>query len=472
MLDLIDPSSVPQLQGMFAPVLDEVDAGPLEVVAGAVPDDLIGAYLRNGPNPRFTPRGSYTYPLDGDGMVHGLWFDGESVRYRNRFVRTPALAVEEAAGQALWPGVMTGAQPSAAEVGPELAGTDRDLVDIHVVRHAGRILALSEGERCFEIRPDLTTVGPYDFGGELPRVCAHPRIDPATGEMVVFRYGILSEPWLTWAVVGADGTVSTPETTIDIDGSYMIHDCTITPRHLVLFVCPLRFDIEAAFRGEPLLSWRPQLGTRVAVVDRSDGRVQWFDTDTFWVWHFVNASEAVAADGSAEIAVDMPIWSHPGMGLVKEPSAARIVRCHLGLDSGQLTMEELSDEMTEFPRIDDRRTGLPHRWFHVVGKDPDDPTAHPGEWNRLLRFDTQTGAVQDRRGGRTRFGEAVFAPRTGSTGEDDGYVLTYGYDSDSLETTLLVLDATDITAEPVCVVRMPQRVPCGLHGSWLAAEHP
>lgn len=469
MLDLVDPTTVPQLQGMFAPVIDEVDGGPLEVVAGKVPDDLVGAYLRNGPNARFTPRGSYTYPLDGDGMLHGVWFDGESVRYRNRFVRTPALETEESAGHALWPGVMTGAQPTAEEVGPELANTDRDLVDIHVVRHAGRILALSEGERCFEVGPDLSTVGPYDFGGDLPRMCAHPKIDPATGEMVVFRYGILAEPWLTWAVVGADGRVSTPETTIDLDGSYMIHDCTITSSHLVLFVCPLRFDIEAAFRGEPLLSWRPQLGTRVAAVDRSDGHVRWFDTEAFWVWHFANAHERVAADGSAEIVVDMPIWSHPSMGLVDEPSVGSIVRCHLGLDSGRLSLEQLSDETTDFPRIDDRRTGLPNRWFHIAAKDRDDPGI-TGEWGRLLRFDLETGAVQDRRGDGTLFGEAVFAPRVGSTGEDDGYLLTYGYHPDTLETTLIVLDAADITAEPVCVVRTPQRVPFGLHGSWLPDE--
>ncbi len=466
MLDVVDPATVPELQGILAPVLDEVDAGPLEVVSGRIPADLVGTYLRNGPNPRFTPLGAYTYPLDGDGMVHGLWFDGESVRYRNRFVRTPALDCEERAGKALWPGVMTGAQPTADEVGPELAGTDRDLVDIHVIRHAGRILALAEGERCFEISGDLSTVGPYDFGGRLPRLCAHPKVDPATGDLVVFRYGILSEPWLTWAVVGADGTVTTPETVIDLDGSYMIHDCAITDRHLLLFVSPLRFDIEAAFRGEPLLSWRPQLGTRIAVVDRVDGTVRWFDADTFWVWHIANAWQQADGTGTT-IVVDLPTWSHPGMGLVAEPSTAKIVRCTLDLDRGTSVFADRFHGAAEFPRIDDRRVGLPNRWFHVAGKDPDAPTTHAGEWNRLLRFDTTTGSVQDRRGGRTCFGEAVFAPRAGATAEDDGYLLTYAYDLDTLGTTLLVLDAADIEAEPACVLELPQRVPFGLHGSWL-----
>lgn len=35
-------------------------------------------------------------------------------------------------------------------------------------------------------------------------VCAHPRIDPASGEMVMSCSGC-SEPYLTWSVIEADG---------------------------------------------------------------------------------------------------------------------------------------------------------------------------------------------------------------------------------------------------------------------------
>lgn len=469
-LEVVDVTSVPQLQGIFAPVVEEHDAAPLRVVSGQLPSDLVGCYLRNGPNPRFAPLGGYLFPLDGDGMVHGIWFDGASARYRNRFVRTPAIETEERAGRALWPGVMTGQFPSADDVGPELAGSERDLVDIHVVRHAGRILALAEGARPFELDADLGTVGPYDFGGALPAMCAHPKIDPVTGEMVVFRYGIEAEPWLTWAVVGADGSVTTPETAIDLDGPHMIHDFVITPGYLVFFVCPLRFDLEAMLTGGSLLSWRPEEGTRIAVVDRATGQVTWRETDAFWVWHFANAFEVPTEDGPPRIEVDLAVWSGPGMGLNTEESHGQVVRAHLDVGAGTVAMDVLDDDMAEFPRIDDRRIGQRHRWFHTAGKDPDMPPATMGAWNRLLRFDTQTGAMQDRRGGRTHFGEAVFAPRTGSTGEDDGYVMTYTYDADTLDTHFMILDAADITAEPVAVLEMPHRVPFGLHGSWLPAE--
>ena len=61
-----------------------------------------------------------------------------------------------------------------------------------------------------ELTSGLDTVGAWDFDGGMPGgMCAHPKIDPVTGEMVVFRYDIVA-PFLTWAIVAADGSVATP----------------------------------------------------------------------------------------------------------------------------------------------------------------------------------------------------------------------------------------------------------------------
>jgi Retinal pigment epithelial membrane protein len=69
---------------------------------------------------------------------------------------------------------------------------------INVVCHAGRYLALEEGTPPYELTPQLETVGLYDFAGVLPAgICAHPRIDPVTDEMILFRYDV-EEPYLTW----------------------------------------------------------------------------------------------------------------------------------------------------------------------------------------------------------------------------------------------------------------------------------
>ena len=79
----------PYLHGVYAPTLDELSADGLEVI-GELPTDLVGAYFRNGPNPVHEPKNRY-HPFDGDGMVHGVYFSGGGVSYRNRYVQTAAL---------------------------------------------------------------------------------------------------------------------------------------------------------------------------------------------------------------------------------------------------------------------------------------------------------------------------------------------------------------------------------------------
>lgn len=54
------------LSGLYAPVDEEVSAEC--TVTGVLPEAVSGEYARNGPNPRFTPKGGYHW-FDGDGMV-------------------------------------------------------------------------------------------------------------------------------------------------------------------------------------------------------------------------------------------------------------------------------------------------------------------------------------------------------------------------------------------------------------------
>ena len=70
--------------GNYAPVTDELTAFDLPV-DGAIPPELNGWYLRNGPNPRQITGHWFT----GDGMIHGVRLEhGRAAWYRNRWVRT------------------------------------------------------------------------------------------------------------------------------------------------------------------------------------------------------------------------------------------------------------------------------------------------------------------------------------------------------------------------------------------------
>ena len=161
------------LDGPFAPVAEEVTAFDLPVT-GQVPAGLNGRYLRNGPNPMGLDDPNYHWFL-GDGMVHGVRLrDGRAEWYRNRWVRSQAVA--KARGET-WPAA------------PVHEGMDF-AANTHVIANAGRTLATVEsGPLPYELADELDTVGPCDFGGTLPGgFAAHTKADPATGELHAVAY--------------------------------------------------------------------------------------------------------------------------------------------------------------------------------------------------------------------------------------------------------------------------------------------
>ncbi|MGC4934689.1 carotenoid oxygenase family protein [Gordonia sp. DT30] len=448
------------LSGVFAPQRREVALDDLPVT-GQLPADLHGSYLRNGPNPRFDPIGSYVYPLDGDGMVHEIGIADGRVSYRNRFVRTPMVRAEEAAGHAIWSGLTDGYTPSVAEVGPELAGTVRELPDINVVSHAGRLLAMAEADQPYRLDPaDLATLARTDCAGAM-RVgsTAHPKIDPATGEMVLFNY-TLEAPYLTWSVVGADGSaLREPTPVTGLPKPTMIHDMALTARYIVLIVCPLRFDLVAAMTGGSLLSWQPDDGTAIALIPRDGSPVRWIDAEPFWVWHFANAFDN--PDGT--VTVDYVEWTRPG-GFSAGPQApsSALVRATCDPAAGRITRSTIGERAVnvEFPRVDDRLLTRDHRWIASVGPARGDSGDSESLWFSDPATETEVCWSPG-----VAIGEPIYLP-----GDSHDYWGAIGTDPTDLRSRFYLLSAQDPAAGPLATVDLPIRVPAGLHGTWVPAS--
>ena len=98
------------LSAIHEPMKQELTLDELEVI-GAIPRELDGRYLRIGPNPAKPDSKGYHW-FSGDGMVHGLALeDGKALWYRNRWIRSNAVAA--ATGLPAAPGPR-GPSPSAA----------------------------------------------------------------------------------------------------------------------------------------------------------------------------------------------------------------------------------------------------------------------------------------------------------------------------------------------------------------------
>jgi carotenoid cleavage dioxygenase len=455
------------LRGVFAPVMEEITEPELRVV-GELPRDLVGMFVRNGSNPRYAPRGRYHW-FDGDGMVHGVHFADGKASYRNRFVRTAGFLAEEAARGALYTGIME--PPDRGRPG----GPFKDTANTDLVFHDGRLLALWWlGGRCHVLGlPDLETRGTHDYGGRLRRgLAAHPKVDPATGELVFFDYQ-MRPPYLTYGVISGGGEL-VHQVPVDLPGPRLLHDMAITERYSVLCDFPLQWDPELLARGKTRVVFRRDQPARFGVLPRlGDGAsVRWFEAAPCYMYHTINAWE----DGDEIVLVGcriedpLPERPNPSRPLPRldllelEPYLHRW-RLHLG--TGAVREERLDDVPTEFPRMDNRRLGRPSRYAY----NPRIARRHELLFDGVVKYDTERGASTTFGWGEGRYGgETVFAPRVGSAGEDDGYLVTFVHDAVSDRSELVVLDARRVEDGPVARCLVPQRVPIGYHAWWVSAE--
>jgi len=430
------------LRGNYAPVTDEVTAFDLPV-QGAIPRELRGRYVRNGPNPK-TEQSPHWFL--GDGMLHGVAVaDGRATWYRNRWVRTRAF-VEDAQ----WLG----------------EGGSRDLTvgkaNTHLIAHAGRLLALVETSFPMEVTPDLGTVGCVDFDGRLTTgMTAHPKICPRTGELHFFAYSFMP-PFLTYHRADAGGRLVQSDV-IDVPGPTMIHDFAITERHVVFMDLPLVFDLELAMAGTLPYRWSDDYGARVGIMARQGATpdVRWFDVTPCYVFHVLNAYDDEEGVVILDVVRYPKMWPLGSSGT----SPGRLHRWRIDPGRGRASEQPLDDRAIEFPRCDERRVSLAHRYGYAVYTEHsvDDATG-----TSLIKYDLRAGTSVAHDFGPGRIpAEPVFVPASSAAGEDEGWVMAFVYDAAQGSSDFVILDAVDFTGKPVTTISLPQRVPFGFHGSWV-----
>jgi carotenoid cleavage dioxygenase len=428
------------LRGNYAPVLEEVESFDLEV-EGTIPPSLDGFLVRNGPNPK---TGDSQHWFFGDGMLHAVEFEaGKAKTYRNRWVRTRQFLED------------------AQAVDLETGTIDRTVgaSNTHIYPHAGKLLALVESGFPVEVDCNLQTVGVHDFDGKLTTaMTAHPKTCPKTGEMHFFGYSF-AEPHLVYHCTDKNGQLIKTEV-IEGAGPSMIHDFAITENFVVFMDLPIVFDLETAMRGTMPYLWNDDYPARVGVMPRegTGAETKWYELKPCYAFHSLNAYD----DGNT-IVMDICRYEDMWRGDASAFTPSYLHRWTINRETGHIGEQQLDDRVAEFPRIDDRLTGQPHRYGYAAWA----KSTVASEATALVKYDLKTGESCAHEFGAGRSpSEGVFVADSESAGEDEGWLLTYLYDKADNASEVVVLDAQNPTNAPVARVKLPQRVPFGFHGCW------
>jgi len=433
------------LQGNWGPVEKELEAKDL-TVKGKIPEGLNGLYVRNGMNPR---SGYSDHWFFGNGMLHGFQFENGVVNYKNRYVKTPYYEKD-------------------LDIISSFGDLSASPANTHIIKHAGKLLALEEAHLPWEVNEDLETLGVYDFAGKLNgAMTAHPRVCPKTGELLFFSYSLMAEPYLTYYRVNAKGSLIQTEP-IELPRAVMMHDWNVTENFVVFMDLPIISDMNLAVETGSPFGFKPECGARLGVMPRdgSNSDVRWFEIDPCYVFHPLNSYEEdnkiilyVCKQKEAMVGGFQEVYGG-------DTTIGRLWKWTIDLELGEVKEEQIDDAACDFPRVDDRRTGLKTDYGYCMTLDTNAESLTLG--NHVLKYDLANGKrVTHDLGENVRGGEPVFVPKSKDSDEDDGWILMLAYEESTKKSKLLIIDSKDFESPPVAEIYTPQRIPFGAHGSWM-----
>jgi carotenoid cleavage dioxygenase-like enzyme len=344
----------PYLSGNFAPVHNVQPLADCSYT-GSIPEEIWGGeYVRNGGNPVTNEDlGRDAHWFDGDGMLSGVAFkrteEGVQPQFVSQYILTD-MYLSSTSSKSLrtpvLPSIATLVNPLSSfytiilgifrtiilVVLSHLPGSEHAIKKISVANtgilfHDGRALATCESGPPMRVAlPGLETVGWYNgktaegekdgeegsgFGGDgllsfmKEWTTAHPRVDPKTGELVLF-HSTFAPPFVHYSIIPATFPPVIPSTPLEtptrllnapipgIKSGKMMHDFGVSFNHTVILDLPLSLDPLNLAKNQPIVSYNPGGRSRFGVFPRQQPQsVRWFETNPCCIFHTANTWDDV-----------------------------------------------------------------------------------------------------------------------------------------------------------------------------------
>ncbi len=424
-------------------------------IQGRAPAAFAGTLYRNGPARFRRGASSVGHWFDGDGLVRAWRVNGDEASLVARFVDTPKRRLEEQLGRIVQPGFGTAAAEGAVVTGPD----DTNPANTHVIAAGGRLLALWEAGSATALDPQtLATQGVVTFRDDLAQMpfLAHPRIEPSGQIWNIGSGGASAYVWR----LSADGRFEAGQMIKLPMASYM-HDFTATARHLVILCQPWISD-QMRLPFLQSMSWRPERGSRVLVLDKDDlTRRREYELPPLFFFHLGDAWEE--ADGT--IRFDGCFHEDPSFAVLGAPDL--IVGKHVHSERPELNLVTLHPDgradvkaagiTAEFLRSTPDTAGLQrNQTIYVGGYRPDRPFA-------------RTVGIWDWRSGQEDsfdFGPRQLVEEFVPAGR---HLIGTTLNLDARASELHVFNANRIADGPIVTWRSTVPLPLSFHGSWIAA---
>lgn len=456
------------LEGIFAPLNTEHEIHTCEVV-GEIPMALNGILFKIGSNPQYVYSDNY-HLFEGDGMIHALILNSGKASCYNKWVRTEKFNKERKEQKAVFAGFRDKEKMSQL-----MSGMVTDTVNTNVIWHGGKLLALNEATMPYEINPDnLATIGKFDFANKLnSSMTAHPRICAKTGELILFNYlsREINSKHIDYYVADKDNNI-THNVKLEVPYKSLMHDFAITEDYTIFALFPLTSNIRRLLDGGELYNWEPNLGCYFGIMPRygtSDDCVWIHQEEPGLAIHIVSAYQengllifdACYTDNIPDTANGFKVDS-------EEVFPSYLTRWTFDLTTKTIISKvKLDNVACEFPKIDERYTGL--KYNHIYMAETKHSNWYGHDYDAISHYNALTKVKQVHEFGVDSTPlEPIFVPQNKTSVEGDGFLLVYVYRKLENRSDLVILDAQNIAKTPLAIIKLPYRVPFTFHGTFVS----
>ncbi|WP_295879239.1 carotenoid oxygenase family protein [uncultured Thiohalocapsa sp.] len=468
--------------GSVARPAREFATTPLDPSHGAVPAGLRGTLYRNGPARLERGGMRVGHWFDGDGAVLRVRFDDGAAEATYRYVQSDGFRHEAAQDKLLYGNYgMTAPGPLWSHWRRPL----KNAANTSVIALTDRLLTLWEGGGPHALDLEtLATLGLTDLAGPAGRLesgepfSAHPKQDPATGEL--YNFGVaIPGPKARLMLYRCDrrGRLLT-KGRYDLDGVPLIHDWIMAGPYLVFLVPPVRISVLPVLLGlkpyAEAMRWRPELGTQILVFDRRTLELVARDeTEPFYQWHFGNG----ACEDNGWVVLDharYPDFStnqhlrEVASGRTTTPAEATLWRMTLDPQTARVEAHaQMSPRSVEFTMVPPAQVGRAwQRTYMAAHRSRTDTTAE--RYDTLACYDHAADRLTEADLGDGRYpSEPVVVPD--AEDPDRLWLLSVIYDGNADAGEVWIFDAAALADGPACVLTLPDVVPLSFHGCWRPA---
>jgi all-trans-8'-apo-beta-carotenal 15,15'-oxygenase len=444
----------------------------LTPLSGHIPQGLRGTLYRNGPGRLTRGNQRVGHWFDGDGAILAVQFTDTGASALYRYVQTQGYQRETDANRYLFPNY---GMTAPGFFWDNWVKEVKNAANTSVIALEDKLLALWEGGLPHSLDlQTLETRGLDDLSGltqEEP-FSAHPKVDPRTGE--IFNFGVTpgAKTRLHLYRSHPNGQIL-QKNTFPLDWMPLVHDFALAGSYLVFLISPVRvnlFPVLCGFQSySEAMQWKPELGTRILVFDRSSlSLVCENATDPWFQWHFGNG--CVNSAGNIEIAFvryedfqTNQYLKEVATGETKTVAPGTFWRIVLDSGSGKvLTTEKLLDRSCDFPVVSPLVVG--DSWQYTAlsvhrstRENADEILGLPAIYNH------KTGDLSIANLENNEYASEPIFVADGSAPEQ-GWLIAVVYNGNHHRSEVRIYRSLEL--EPLCCLGLPSVIPPGFHGTW------